>query len=88
MRGYIVLAAVMLAVCAIVCTLLCHHIQKKMEVTYQNLLQRLDRSIGGEIQDTAYDESMDTAVMLPSIRLFTFSQTSAADFIGPVPLKW
>ena len=62
MRGYIVLAAVMLAVCAIVCTLLCHHIQKKMEVTYQNLLQRLDRSIGGEIQDTAYDESMDTAV--------------------------
>ena len=63
MRGYIVLAAVMLAVCAIVCTLLCHHIQKKMEVTYQNLLQRLDRSIGGEIQDTAYDESMDTAVM-------------------------
>ena len=63
MSGYIVLAAVMLAVCAIVCTLLCHHIQKKMEVTYQNLLQRLDRSIGGEIQDTAYDESMDTAVM-------------------------
>lgn len=62
MRGYIVLAAVMLAVCAIVCTLLCHHIQKKMEVTYQNLLQRLDRSIGGEIQDTAYDESMDMAV--------------------------
>jgi signal transduction histidine kinase len=33
-----------------------------MEVTYQNLLQRLDRAIGGEIQDTAYDESMDTAV--------------------------
>lgn len=62
MSGYIVLAAVMLAVCAIVCTLLCHHIQKKMEVTYQNLLQRLDRAIGGEIQDTAYDESMDTAV--------------------------
>lgn len=62
MSGYIVLAAVMLAVCAIVCTLLCHHIQKKMEVTYQNLLQRLDRSIGGEIQDTAYDESMDMAV--------------------------
>ena len=35
---------------------------KKMEATYQNLLQRLDRAIGGEIQDTAYDESMDTAV--------------------------
>lgn len=62
MSGYIVLAAVMLAVCAMVCMLLSHHIQKKMEVTYQNLLQRLDRSIGGEIQDTAYDESMDTAV--------------------------
>ncbi len=25
-------------------------------------MQRLDRAIGGEIQDTAYDESMDTAV--------------------------
>ncbi|NBI86719.1 sensor histidine kinase [Lachnospiraceae bacterium] len=52
----------MLVVCAMVCMLLSHHIQKKMEVTYQNLLQRLDRAIGGEIQDTAYDESMDTAV--------------------------
>ena len=62
MNGYIVLVAVMLVVCAIVCMLLSHYIQKKMEVTYQNLLQRLDRSIGGEIQDTAYDESMDTAV--------------------------
>ena len=62
MNGYIVLVAVMLVVCAMVCMLLSHHIQKKMEVTYQNLLQRLDRAIGGEIQDTAYDESMDTAV--------------------------
>lgn len=62
MNGYIVLAAVMLVVCVIVCILLSYHIQKKMELTYQNLLQRLDRSIGGKIQETSYDESMDTAV--------------------------
>lgn len=62
MNGYIVLVAVMMVVCVIVCMLLSYHIQKEMKVTYQNLLQRLDRAIGGEIQDTAYDESMDTAV--------------------------
>lgn len=62
MNGYIILAAVMLGVCVIVCMLFSYHIQKKMEVTYQNLLQRLDGAIGGEIQHTAYDESMDTAV--------------------------
>lgn len=62
MNGFIVLAAVMLTACAIVCILRSYHIQKKMEVTYQNLLQRLDRAIGGEIQDTTYDESMDAAL--------------------------
>lgn len=62
MNGYIVLVAVMMVVCVIVCMLLSYHIQKEMKVTYQNLLQRLDRAIRGEIQDTAYDESMDTAV--------------------------
>ena len=62
MNGYMILAAVMLVVCVLTCMLLSHHIQKKMEATYQNLLQRLDRAIGGEIQDTAYDESMDAAV--------------------------
>ncbi len=36
--------------------------QNKMEKTYQELLQKLDRAIGGEIQDTVYDESMDAAV--------------------------
>lgn len=63
MNGYIVLVAVMLVVCAMACMLLSHHISKKMEVTYQNLLQRLDRAIGGEVQDTTYDESMDAAVV-------------------------
>lgn len=62
MNGYIVLIAVMSVGCAGICILLSCHLQKKMEMTYQNLLQRLDRAIGGEIQDTDYDESMDTAV--------------------------
>ncbi len=62
MNRYIVLIAVMSVGCVIVCILLSRHLQKKMEMTYQNLLQRLDRAIGGEVQDTAYDESIDTAV--------------------------
>lgn len=37
--------------------------QNRMEETYQELLQKLDRAIGGEIQDTAYNESMDAAVV-------------------------
>ncbi len=36
--------------------------RKKMEKTYQQLLTRLDRAMGGQIQETAYDESMDAAV--------------------------
>ena len=62
MNGSIVLLAVMLAGCVTVCILLRRHMQKKMEATYQNLLQRLDRAIGGEIQNTVYDESLDMAV--------------------------
>ncbi len=38
------------------------HSRKKMEKTYQQLLTRLDRAMGGQIQETAYDESMDAAV--------------------------
>lgn len=54
--------AAMMAGCAIIFFLLRRRGQKEMEAVYQNLLQRLDRAVGGEIQDTAYDESMDAAV--------------------------
>lgn len=62
MNGYMAFLEIMLAGCLFVCVFLCRNAQKKMEATYQNLLQRLDRAIGGQIQDTAYDESMDAAV--------------------------
>lgn len=56
------LAAAALAVSAAASFLFCRHFRKKLEAVYQELLQRLDRALGGEIQDTAYDESMDAAV--------------------------
>lgn len=62
MNGYISLMAVMFGGCAAGCIFSYYHARKKMETVYQNLLQNLDRAIGGEIQNTAYDESMDTAV--------------------------
>lgn len=62
MNGYIVLTVFMLAGCAIACILIKKYYQNRMEATYQELLLKLDRAIGGEIQNTAYDESMDAAV--------------------------
>lgn len=62
MDGYLALAAAMSVGCVAVCVFVSRHLQARMEMTYQNLLQSLDRAIGGEIQDTLYDESMDAAV--------------------------
>lgn len=62
MDGYIILAAAAFAVCMAVCILSNYYARKKMEAIYQDLLQRLDRAIGGEIQNVVYDESMDMAV--------------------------
>ncbi len=62
MNGSVVWIAAMSVGCAAACIFISRHLQKKMESLYQNILQRLDRAIGGEIQETAYDESMDAAV--------------------------
>lgn len=62
MNGYIVLSAVMLVGCAGICMSFIYHARKRLEMTYQNLLQRLDGAIGGQLQDMVYDESMDAAV--------------------------
>lgn len=62
MGGYVIFTAVLLAGCIITCILFRRHEQQKLEELYQNLLQRLDRVIGGEIQEAAYDESLDAAV--------------------------
>lgn len=62
MNGYMIVTVAMLAACAIICRMFRFHVQKQMQSAYQNILQRLDRAIGGEMQDTVYDESMDAAV--------------------------
>lgn len=62
MGGYMVLTVFMLAGCIVSCILIKKYYQNRVEATYQELLLKLDRAIGGEIQDTAYDESMDAAI--------------------------
>lgn len=62
MHRYFVFMAVILAGCAVVCILLKRYYQDRMEATYQEMLQKLDKAIGGEVQDLVYDESMDAAV--------------------------
>lgn len=62
MDRYIVLSVLMLAGCIVSCILIKKYYQNRVEATYQELLLKLDRAIGGGIQDTAYDESMDAAV--------------------------
>lgn len=62
MDGFIILTVFILAGCTIVCILIKKYYHNRMEATYQELLLKLDRAIGGEIQNTAYDESMDAAI--------------------------
>lgn len=63
MDGFIILTVFILAGCTIVCILIKKYYHNRMEATYQELLLKLDRAIGGEIQNTAYDESMDAAIV-------------------------
>ena len=56
------LISILLAVCTTIFLFYRHHLKKNIESVYQNLLQRLDMAIGGKIQQTVYDESMDAAV--------------------------
>lgn len=63
MNGYIILVLGVLMGCIVICMLLKRYYQNRMETTYQELIQKLDRAIGGEILETAYDESMDAAVV-------------------------
>lgn len=63
MVGCIMSALGVFVGCTAVGLLVKRYYQNRMEETYQELLQKLDRAIGGEIQDTAYNESMDAAVV-------------------------
>ena len=85
MNGSVVWIAAMSVGCAAACIFISRHLQKKMESLYQNILQRLDRAIGGEIQETAYDESMDAAVterLNKLIRISGMNQRSEERRVG------
>lgn len=62
MDRYIGLVTAILAGCVIVCVSLKRYYQNRMEAVYQVMLQKLDKAIRGEVQDTVYDESMGAAV--------------------------
>lgn len=82
MDRYIALVAAILAGCVIVFILLKRYYQNRMEATYQEMLQKLDRAIGGEVQDTIYDESMDAAVAERLNRLIRISKMSQSKAEG------
>lgn len=80
MNGYLLLTITLLAGCAATCLFFWKHEKKKMETIYQNLLQRLDRALGGEIQETIYDESLDAAVterLNRTVQIFRMNQERA-----------
>lgn len=62
MNGWIILVSGAVTGCILSCILLRRYYRNRMQTTCQELLQRLDRTIGGEITETAYDESMDAAI--------------------------
>jgi DNA-binding response OmpR family regulator len=63
MKGYILLLVIAVVVCAGICLLVKRYYQSKMETALQELLEKLDRAIGGEVQEAVYDESMDAAIV-------------------------
>ncbi len=63
MNRYIILVLGILTCCIVICVLFRRYYRGRMETTYQELIQKLDRAIGGEILETSYDESMDAAVV-------------------------
>lgn len=62
MNGWIILVSGAVTGCILSCILLRRYYRNRMQTTCQELLQRLDRTIGGAITETAYDESMDAAI--------------------------
>lgn len=63
MSGYVTAVIIGMGIaCVIICILVKRYYQSRMEKIYGSLLQRLDRAMGGEMPNTAYDESMDAAV--------------------------
>lgn len=62
MNGYIAAGAVAAVACLGGCLAFRHYYRRKMEKIYQELLQKLDKAMGGEKVEAVCDESMDGAV--------------------------
>lgn len=62
MNGVILAAVLSLTGSILLCGAVICHERRKTERLYQQILQRLDRAIGGELQETTFDESMDAAI--------------------------
>lgn len=62
MKGYIFLLVIAVVVCTGICLWVRKYYQGRMETAFQALLEKLDRAIGGEVQEVVYDESMDAAI--------------------------
>lgn len=62
MTRFMIDMAVLAVLAGIAIVFIRQYYRKKMQDTARALLERLDRAIGGEIQDTVFDESVDAAV--------------------------
>ena len=45
------------------CLFVCLGYRRQITGTMQMLLERLDRAIGGELQEVSYEETMDSAII-------------------------
>ncbi len=59
MQGLLV---ALLSVLAGICLFALYDSRRRLTVTMQTLLERLDRAMGGELQEVSYEESIDSAI--------------------------
>lgn len=62
MEKFMICMAVLAAAAGIAIVCIRRYYRKRMQAATQMLLERLDRAIGGEIQEEIFDESVDAAV--------------------------
>lgn len=62
MREYVIVIVAAASVCAMLAGIVCRQQKKKMQRVMDQILQRLDRAVGGDFQEVSCDESMDSAI--------------------------
>lgn len=62
MREYVIAIVMTVCVCTILAGIICRQQKKKMQRVMDQMLQRLDRAVGGDFQEVPCDESMDSAI--------------------------